>query len=64
MPAGDKTGAGSPTGMMRYEGDAFGQQFRGTLLSADAGRNSIFSYQPQVFKSGYELGSRTILFLQ
>lgn len=62
MPAGDKTGAGSPTGMMRYEGDAFGQQFRGTLLSADAGRNSIFSYQPQVFKSGYELGSRTILF--
>ncbi len=62
MPAGDKSGAGSPTGMMRYEGDAFGKDFRGTLMSADAGRNTIFSYQPQISKSGYDLGSRTILF--
>ncbi len=62
MPAGDKTGAGSPTGMMRYEGDAFGLDFRGTLMSADAGRNVIFSYQPKLHKSGYDLGARSILF--
>lgn len=62
MPAGDKTGAGSPTGMMRYEGDAFGSDFRGTLMSADAGRNVIFSYQPKRHKSGYDLGTRSILF--
>lgn len=62
MPAGDKTGAGSPTGMMRYEGDAFGSDFRGSLMSADAGRNVIFSYQPKLRKSGYDLGTRRILF--
>ncbi|MFT4860101.1 MAG: putative membrane-bound dehydrogenase-like protein [Algoriphagus sp.] len=62
MPAGDKTGAGSPTGMMRYEGDVFGSDFRGTLMSADAGRNVIFSYQPKLRKSGYDLGTRRILF--
>ncbi|OOG78235.1 PVC-type heme-binding CxxCH protein [Algoriphagus sp. A40] len=62
MPAGDKSGAGSPTGMMRYEGDAFGAAFTGTLMSADAGRNVIFSYQPHISKSGYDLGVREILF--
>ena len=42
MPVGDRTGAGSPTGIVRYEGDAFGEEFRGVLLSADAGRNVDF----------------------
>jgi len=58
MPAGDKTGAGSPTGVAFYEGDALGEQYRGMLLSADAGRNVIFSYRPSVSQSGYDLGER------
>ncbi len=62
MPAGDKSGAGSPTGMLLYEGDEFGSDFRGTLMSADAGRNAIFSYRPQISKSGYHLGTREVLF--
>jgi putative membrane-bound dehydrogenase-like protein len=59
IPAGDRTGAGAPTGIVMYEGDALGEQFRGTLLSADAGRNVIFSYQPKRHLSGYDLGKRT-----
>ncbi len=59
IPAGDRTGAGAPTGIVVYEGDAFGEQFRGTLLSADAGRNVIFSYHPKRHLSGYDLGKRT-----
>lgn len=61
MPAGDKTGAGSPTGVVVYEGDAFGEKYRGMLLSAEAGRNVIFSYQPEIKQSGYDLGVRTNL---
>lgn len=61
MPAGDKTGAGSPTGVVVYEGDAFGEKNRGMLLSAEAGRNVIFSYRPEIKQSGYDLGIRTNL---
>lgn len=59
MPAGDKTGAGAPTGIVRYEGDALGEKYRGMLLSADAGRNMIFGYKPERYLSGYDLGQRS-----
>ncbi len=60
MPAGDNTGAGSPTGIVLNEGDGLGEKYRGMLLSADAGRNVIFGYKPQLKGSGYELkGHRT-----
>src|SRR5690606_26335959 len=55
MPAGDNSGAGSPTGVVVYEGDAFGPEYRGMLLSADAGRNAIFAYQPSSYGAGFEL---------
>ncbi len=55
MPAGDITGAGSPTGVVMYEGDELGPQYRGMLLSADAGRNVIFSYRPEPSGAGYQL---------
>jgi len=61
MPAGDKTGAGSPTGVAFYESDALGEKYMGMLLSADAGRNVIFSYLPSIKQSGYDLGNRTNL---
>lgn len=55
MPSGDITGAGSPTGMVMYEGDELGPQYRGMLLSADAGRNVVFSYKPEPTGAGYRL---------
>jgi putative membrane-bound dehydrogenase-like protein len=58
MPAGDNAGAGSPTGMVVNESDALGLSNRGMLLSADAGRNVIFSYHPKQTLSGYDLGAR------
>ncbi len=55
MPAGDIYGAGAPTGIAFYEGDAFGPEWRGALLSADAARNTIFGYHPQPEGAGFKL---------
>ena len=52
MPAGYNTGAGSPTGVTRIEHDLLGKKYRGMVLSADAGRNVIFGFQPQQTASG------------
>jgi len=61
MPAGDRTGAGAPTGIVMNESDALGKQYLGMLLSADAGRNVIFAYHPVMKKSGFDLGKRVNL---
>ena len=61
IPAGDNTGAGSPTGVVVYEGDAFGPEYNGMLLSADAGRNVIFAYQPSKKGAGFELERRDLI---
>ena len=58
MPAGDRSGAGAPTGIVLNESDALGKEYLGMLLSADAGRNVIFGYHPVVQASGYSLGKR------
>lgn len=59
MPAGDRSGAGAPTGIAINEGDGLGDKYRGLLLSADAGRNVIFGYKPELYNSGYDLGTRS-----
>ncbi len=61
MPSGDITGAGSPTGMVFYEGDELGPAYRGMLLSAEAGRNVIFSYKPTVQGAGYALNRTNLI---
>ncbi len=61
MPAGDNTGAGSPTGVVIYEGDAFGPKYQGMLLSADAGRNVIFAYQPSQNGAGFNLKRQNLI---
>ncbi|GAB3269390.1 hypothetical protein GCM10027347_39570 [Larkinella harenae] len=55
VPVGDISGAGSPTGMVFYEGDQLGEKYRGVLLSAEAGRNVIFSYKPEPQGAGYRM---------
>jgi putative membrane-bound dehydrogenase-like protein len=59
MPVGDVTGAGSPTGVAFYEGDELGPQYRGILLSADAGRNVIFAYKPEPDGACFNLSNRS-----
>ena len=58
MPAGDRSGAGAPTGIVMNESDALGKEYLGMLLSADAGRNVIFGYHPVIKQSGFDLGKR------
>ena len=55
LPAGDIYGSGSPTGVMVYEGDALGENYRGMFLSADAGRNVIFGYKTEPQGAGFAL---------
>ena len=55
MPVGDLTGAGSPTGVAVYEGDELGLAYRGMVLSAEAGRNVIFGYKPELSGAGYRM---------
>lgn len=55
LPVGDITGAGSPTGVVVYEGDQLGPNYRGMLLSAEAGRNVIFAYKPEPWGAGYRM---------
>ncbi len=59
MPVGDLYGSGSPTGVVVNESDALGKPYRGLLLSADAGRNIVFGYQPKPKGAGYDLSERT-----
>lgn len=55
MPSGDVYGAGAPTGIVYYEGDALGEGWRGTLLSCEAARNVVFGYKPKPNGAGFDL---------
>lgn len=55
IPAGDVYGNGAPTGIAFYEGDAFGEKWRGLLLSCETSRNVVFGYKPQLDGAGYKL---------
>lgn len=55
MPSGDVYGAGAPTGIVFYEGDALGDDTRGLLLSCEAARNTIFGYKPRPEGAGFAL---------
>jgi putative heme-binding domain-containing protein len=55
LKVGDKTGAGSPTGVTVYEGDALGEKYRGMLLSCEAGRNLVFGYKTSPKGAGFNM---------
>ena len=52
---GDIYGGGSPTGIVFYENGALGEKWQGLLLSAEAGKNVIFGYQPEVNGATWKL---------
>lgn len=58
---GDIYGGGSPTGVVFYENGALGDAAAGTFLSCEAGRNVIFSYQPEVQGAGYKMERNTFM---
>ncbi len=55
IPVGDVYGNGAPTGIVFYEGDAFGEKWRGALLSCETSRNVVFGYFPKAEGAGYKL---------
>jgi len=55
IPSGDVYGGGAPTGIVTYEGDAFGEKWRGMLVSCEAARNTLFGYFPKADGAGYSL---------
>ena len=55
MDAGDVYGGGSPTGVAFYENGALGDDFVGTLLACEPGRNVVFRYQPRPKKGTFTL---------
>lgn len=61
MPVPENAGAGSPTGVARYEGDALGPKYRGVLLSAEAGRNVIYGYWPEKQEAGFALKRHNLI---
>lgn len=61
MPVPENAGAGSPTGITRYEGDALGPKYRGVLLSAEAGRNVIYGYWPEKQGAGFALKRHNLI---
>lgn len=54
-PAGDVYGGGSPTGNVYYENGALGDEWIGTFLACEAGRNVVFGYQPELEGAGFKL---------
>ena len=53
--AGDVYGGGSPTGNVFYENGALGDEWIGTFLSCEAGKNVVFGYQPKLNGAGFDL---------
>ncbi|MGI9175037.1 MAG: PVC-type heme-binding CxxCH protein [Rhodothermales bacterium] len=48
-----QTGAGSPTGILVYEGDLLPERFRGQIIHSDAGPNVVRAYPVQEDGAGY-----------
>ncbi|MFD2571417.1 PVC-type heme-binding CxxCH protein [Spirosoma soli] len=56
-----QTGAGSPTGIIVYEGKLLPQQFQGQVIHCDAGPNVVRSYPVQKEGAGYKAQIANVL---
>ncbi|MEO5562778.1 MAG: PVC-type heme-binding CxxCH protein [Chitinophagaceae bacterium] len=56
-----QTGAGSPTGMISYEGSLLPESFRGQMIHCDAGVNVVRSYPVTKQGAGYSAATINIL---
>ena len=55
------TGAGSPTGILLYEGELLPEEFRGQLIHAEPGHNVVRSYLVSDDGAGYKAEVRNIV---
>ena len=58
MPAGDRTGAGAPTGIVMNESDALGQRLPGNAPECRCGKKVPYSVITPLFESGWSMGVR------
>src|SRR5690606_36542337 len=56
-----QTGAGSPTGILVYEGEMLPKEFRNQVIHADAGPNIVRAYPVEKDGAGYSAGIRDLL---
>ncbi|RYF96117.1 MAG: dehydrogenase, partial [Chitinophagaceae bacterium] len=56
-----QTGAGSPTGIVLYEGKALPEKFRNRMIHCDAGPNVVRSYEVTKVGAGYKATINNIL---
>lgn len=56
-----QTGAGSPTGILVYEGKLLPPEFQGQIIHADAGPNVVRSYPVQNDGAGYKASTINLL---
>ena len=56
-----QTGAGSPTGIIVYEGDLLPEQFRNQIIHCDAGPNVVRAYPTQPNGAGYKASIVNVL---
>jgi putative membrane-bound dehydrogenase-like protein len=61
VPNLHQTYAGSPTGMLIYEGDQLPKQYQNRLFLADAGTNEVNSYGINNVGAGYALNKTNVL---
>lgn len=61
LPAGEIYGTGAPTGIVRYEGEAFGPAFSGLLLVCDAGLGCVYGIRPVVEGAGYRFEKQRLI---
>ena len=62
MPNLLQTGAGSPTGMLVYEGDLLPKVFQNQMIHCDAGPNVVRSYPVQKDGAGYKAEIVNVLY--
>ncbi|GDY08945.1 hypothetical protein LBMAG52_24310 [Planctomycetia bacterium] len=56
-----QTGAGSPTGIIVYEGDLLGEKFRNQVIHCDAGPNVVRAYPVKKSGAGYTAETVNVL---
>ncbi|MSR62884.1 MAG: DUF1080 domain-containing protein [Planctomycetes bacterium] len=61
VTSGTLTGGGGPTGVLVYEHKELRPWFGGQFLAADAGRGTVFAFQPRAAGAGIELEPRPAL---
>lgn len=61
MPNMIRTGFGSPTGLLFYEGTSLPERLHNTLIHAEAGPGEIRSYRPTADGAGYSGDTEVIL---